>query len=99
MTNREVYEEKRRFVQELSAALSRVQIVDYIEYKNLDRQYMEFVRMVFIGGKTEYINVTGNSLRSILIEISRVINRQAAIGAVSDLRMQELVEHWWSEAV
>lgn len=99
MTNREVYEEKRRFVQELSAALSRAQIVDHIEYKNLDRQYMEFVRMVFIGGKTEYINVTGNSLRSILIEISRVINRQAAIGAVSDLRMQELVERWWSEAV
>lgn len=99
MTNREVYEEKRRFVQGLSATLSMAQIADHIEYKNLDKRYMEFVRLVFIGGKTEYINVTGNSLRSILIEISRVINRQAAIGSVADLKMQELVERWWSEAV
>lgn len=98
MTNREVYEEKHRFVQEIGAALSRAHLADGIEYKNLERQYMEYVRIIFLGGKTEYINVTGNSLRSIFIEISRVINKQAAIGSISDVRLQELIERWWNEA-
>lgn len=98
MTNRAVYEEKRQFVQELSGTLARAQIADKIEYKNLDRQYMEYVRIIFLGGKTEYINVTGNSIRSIFIEISRVINKQSAIGSVADMKLQELIERWWSEA-
>ena len=98
MTNRAVYEEKRQFVQELSGTLARAQIADKIEYKNLDRQYMEYVRIIFLGGKTEYINVTGNSLRSIFVEISRVINKQSAIGSVADMKLQELIERWWSEA-
>lgn len=98
MTNREVYEEKRQFVQELSGTLARAQIADKIEYKNLDRQYMEYVRIIFLGGKTEYINVTGNSIRSIFIEISRVINKQSAIGSIADMKLQELIERWWSEA-
>ena len=98
MTNREVYEEKRQFVQELSGTLARAQIADNIEYKNLDRQYMEYVRIIFLGGKTEYINVTGNSIRSIFVEISRVINKQSAIGSIADMKLQELIERWWSEA-
>lgn len=98
MTNRAVYEEKRQFVQELSGTLARAQIADKIEYKNLDRQYMEYVRIIFLGGKTEYINVTGNSIRSIFIEISRVINKQSAIGSIADMKLQELIERWWSEA-
>ena len=98
MTNRAVYEEKRQFVQELSGTLARAQIADKIEYKNLDRQYMEYVRIIFVGGKTEYINVTGNSIRSIFIEISRVINKQSAIGSVADMKLQELIERWWREA-
>ncbi len=98
MTNREVYEEKRQFVQELSGTLARAQIADKIEYKNLDRQYMEYVRIIFLGGKTEYINVTGNSIRSIFVEISRVINKQSAIGSIADMKLQELIERWWSEA-
>ena len=98
MTNREVYEEKRQFVQELSGTLARAQIADKIEYKNLDRQYMEYVRIIFLGGKTEYINVTGNSIRSIFVEISRVINKQSAIGSVADMKLQELIERWWREA-
>lgn len=98
MTNREVYEEKRQFVQELSGTLARAQIADKIEYKNLNRQYMEYVRIIFLGGKTEYINVTGNSIRSIFVEISRVINKQSAIGSIADMKLQELIERWWSEA-
>lgn len=98
MTNREVYEKKRQFVQELSGTLARAQIADKIEYKNLDRQYMEYVRIIFLGGKTEYINVTGNSIRSIFVEISRVINKQSAIGSIADMKLQELIERWWSEA-
>lgn len=98
MTNRAVYEEKRQFVQELSGTLARAQIADKIEYKNLDRQYMEYVRIIFLGGKTEYINVTGNSIRSIFVEISRVINKQSAIGSVADMKLQELIERWWREA-
>lgn len=98
MTNRAVYEEKRQFVQELSGTLARAQIAEKIEYKNLDRQYMEYVRVIFLGGKTEYINVTGNSIRSIFIEISRVINKQSAIGSVADMKLQELIERWWREA-
>lgn len=97
MTNREVYEEKRQFVQELSGTLARAQIADKIEYKNLDRHYLEYVRIIFLGGKTEYINVTGNSLKSIFVEISRVINGQAAIGSTADLRMQDLIDKWWNE--
>lgn len=97
MTNREIYEEKRHFVQDLSVTLARAQLVDYMEYKNLDKQYLEFVRMVFLGGKVEYLNVTCNSLKSIFIEISRVINGQAAIGSTADLRMQELIDRWWNE--
>ena len=98
MTNREVYEEKRHFVQDLSVTLARAQLVDHIEYKNLGRQYREYVRMIFLGGRAEYINVTGNSLKSIFVEISRVINGQAAIGINADFRMQELIERWWNEA-
>lgn len=98
MTNREVYEEKRQFIQELSGTLARAQIADKIEYKNLDRHYMEYVRIIFLGGKTEYINVTGNSIRSIFVEISRVINKQSAIGSIADMKLQELIERWWSEA-
>ena len=98
MTNREVYEEKRQFVQELSGTLARAQIADKIEYKNLDRQYMEYVRIIFLEGKTEYINVTGNSIRSIFVEISRVINTQSAIGSITDMKLQELIERWWREA-
>lgn len=98
MTNREVYEEKRHFVQDLSITLAKAQLVDHIEYKNLDRQYMEFVRIIFLGGKTEYINVTGNSIRSIFVEIARVINKQSAIGSIADMKLQELIERWWSEA-
>lgn len=98
MTNRAVYEEKRQFVQELSGTLARAQIADKIEYKNLDRQYMEYVRIIFLGGKTEYINVTGISIRSIFVEISRVINKQSAIGSVADMKLQELIERWWREA-
>lgn len=98
MTNRAVYEEKRQFVQELSGTLARAQIADKIEYKNLDRQYMEYVRIIFLGGKTEYINVTGSSIRSIFVEISRVINKQSAIGSVADMKLQELIERWWREA-
>lgn len=97
MINREVYEEKRNFVQDLSVTLARAQLVDHMEYKNLDKQYLEFVRMVFLGGRVEYINVTGNSLKSIFVEIARVINGQAAIGSNADLRMQELIDRWWDE--
>lgn len=97
MINREVYEEKRNFVQDLSVILARAQLVDHMEYKNLDKQYLEFVRMVFLGGRAEYINVTGNSLKSIFVEIARVINGQAAIGSNADLRMQELIDRWWDE--
>lgn len=97
MINREVYEEKRNFVQDLSVILARAQLVDHMEYKNLDKQYLEFVRMVFLGGRVEYINVTGNSLKSIFVEIARVINGQAAIGSNADLRMQELIDRWWDE--
>lgn len=97
MINREVYEEKRNFVQDLSVILARTQLVDHMEYKNLDKQYLEFVRMVFLGGRVEYINVTGNSLKSIFVEIARVINGQAAIGSNADLRMQELIDRWWDE--
>lgn len=97
MINREVYEEKRNFAQDLSAILARAQLLDHMEYKNLDKQYLEFVRMVFLGGRVEYINVTGNSLKSIFVEIARVINGQAAIGSNADLRMQELIDRWWDE--
>lgn len=98
MNSREVYEEKKNFVDELSRTLARAQLAEKVEYKNLDRQYLEFVRMTFLGGKTEYVNVTGNSLKSIFIEISRVINGQEAIGSTSDLKMQGLIDNWWDNA-
>ena len=99
MINREVYEEKSRFVKDLERVLAKAQLAAAIEYKNLEKQYMEYIRITFLGGSTEYINVTGDSIRSIFVEISRVINRQAAIGSVTDLRMKDMIERWWSEAV
>lgn len=88
-------EEKKAFVGKLSELVREVdRDILSVEYKCMPDRYMEVVRIRYTT-VDRYINVTGDSLRTILIDVARELNGQDAIGAVTDPRHAELIGAWW----
>lgn len=94
--NREI-EKKKAFTGRLSALVREIdEDIQSIEYRCFPSKYSEIVRIHYNGGD-RIINVTGDSLRSILVEVARELNGQNAVGAVTDPRYAELIDKWWAE--
>ena len=88
-------EEKKAFVGKLSELVREVdRDILSVEYKCMPDKYMEVARIRYTT-MNRYINVTGDSLRTILIDVARELNGQDAIGAVTDPRHVELIRAWW----
>lgn len=102
MNSRSIMERKKAFVTKISDAIAESNAagwdVEKIEYKCLRKQYSEFVRISYKEGTQQLINVTGNSERSILVEIARELNGQMAIGSITDPRHAAMIESWWNDA-
>lgn len=90
-------EKKREFTEKLSELLQEADPdIRAAEYRCFPDKYSEMVRITYTGAE-RIINVTGNSLRSIMVEIARELNGQDAIGAVTDPRHAELIKEWWRD--
>ena len=88
-------EEKKAFVAKMSELVREVDgDIESVEYKCMPDKYMEVARIRYTT-MDRYINVTGDSLRTILIDVARELNGQNAIGAVTDPRHAQLIETWW----
>ena len=55
------------------------------------------MRINYTGGEYEYINVTGNSIGYIGLEIAKAINHQDTDGQAQDSKMVALWDKWWKE--
>lgn len=93
-----IYLEKQGFVAEFGETLWRVPYVDTIEYRRIKDKYTELVRINYTGGEYEYINVTGNSIGYIALEIAKAINHQYTDGQAHTIKMVELWDKWWNES-
>lgn len=92
-----VIEKKRAFTEKLSELLNEMDPdIKGVEYRCFPDKYSEMVRITYTGAE-RIINVTGNSLRSIMVEVARELNGQKAIGAVTDPRHAELIKGWWRD--
>lgn len=88
-------EEKKAFVAKMSELVREVdRDIESVEYKCMPDKYMEVARIRYTT-MDRYINVTGDSLRTILIDVARELNGQNAIGAVTDPRHAQLIETRW----
>ena len=88
-------EEKKAFVGKLSELVRDVDNdILSIEYKCMPDKYMEVARIRYTT-MDRYINVTGDSLRTILVDVARELNGQNAVGAVTDPSHAGLIEMWW----
>ena len=88
-------EEKKAFVGKLSELVREVDgDILAVEYKCMPDKYMEVIRIRYTT-MDRYINVTGDSLRTILVDVARELNGQNAVGAVTDPRHAGLIEMWW----
>lgn len=94
---KEIYLEKQGFVAEFGETLWRVPYVDTIEYRRIESKYTELVKIAYTGGEYEFINVTGNSIAYIGLEIMKAINLQDTEGQAQDSKMVELWDKWWKE--
>ena len=92
-----IYLEKQGFVAEFGETLWRVPYVDTIEYRRIESKYTELVKITYTGGEYEFINVTGNSIAYIGLEIMKAINLQDTEGQAQDSKMVELWDKWWKE--
>lgn len=95
---KDIYEEKMKFVADYGETLWRVPYVDTIEYRHIKDKYTELVRINYTGGEYEYINVTGNSIGYIALEIAKAINHQDTDGQAHTIKMVELWDKWWNES-
>lgn len=92
-------EQKKAFTGKLSALVEEIdQDIEAVEYRCFPDKYSEIIRIRYAGGVTRIINVTANSLRSILVEVARELNGQDAIGVITDPRHVELINGWWKDA-
>lgn len=102
MNSKGIMERKKVFVAKISDAITESNSagwnIEKIEYQCLRKQYSEFVRISYKDGARQLVNVTGNSERSILVEIARELNGQMAIGSTTDPRHAALIESWWNDA-
>ena len=90
-------ENKKAFVGKLSALVHEIDPdIKSVEYRCFPEKYSEIVR-IYYGFGSRIINVTGDSLRTILVEIARELNGQNAVGAIVDPRHAELIVKWWAE--
>ena len=90
-------EQKKAFTAKLSALVKDIDWdIEGVEYRCFPDKYTEVIR-VYYEGMDRIINVTGNSLRSIFVEVAREINGQDAVGAITDPRHAELIRTWWKE--
>lgn len=81
----EVYEEKRRFVRKLEEALLYLDEIRGVEYRASDEMYIEELVRIDWHGEYDphaYINVTLNSLESILKEVVSLIQEGWAVGQI-----------------
>ena len=92
-----VTEQKRAFTEKLSMLAQEADSsIKGIEYKCIPSKYSELLR-IYYNGSERIINVTGNSLLSIFVEVARELNGQDAIGAITDPKHAELIKKWWLE--
>ncbi|MCI7686601.1 MAG: hypothetical protein MSS24_07835 [Clostridiales bacterium] len=84
ITKEMVYDEKRRFVRKLEEALLCLDEIRGIDYRVSSEKCIELVRIDWHGegDPHEYINVTLNSLESILQEVMSLIAEGWAIGQI-----------------
>lgn len=84
ITQEYVYKEKRLFVKKLEEALLYLDEIRGVEYRASSENYIELVRIDWHGegDPHEYINVTANSLRSILGEVMSLIQKGWAFGQI-----------------
>ncbi len=74
----QVYEEKERFVALLSAVFVEFKKVESLRYKKEGHEEMVYVRHA--NGYVEKIDVTGNSLIAISMEINRLLYGERPVG-------------------
>lgn len=99
-TIEEVYEEKRQFVKKLEEALLYLDEIRGVDYRVSSSKYIELIRIDWHGegDPHEYINVTLNSLESILEEVMSLIQEGWAVGLVRNpWRGDELWEELGTE--
>lgn len=89
--------EKKNFVESISNALVFLEEPVKVQYKSFPDQYQEYLKLTYTGGNYEFINVTGDSLKTIFIEIAAAVNNQPR-SIVVDMRMLDLVDTWWNAA-
>lgn len=93
-----MYIEKRQFVEKLNDALSMLPDIEEVEYRNIRDKYSEFLRITRASGEQIYINVTGNSLEAIALEISRELLGISTDAIVSHEAHRAIVEGWFEAA-
>ena len=93
-----VIDEKKIFAEKLSELVLLIGDPDIqaVEYKYFPDKYSELIRIRY-STLDRFINVTGDSMRSILVEVARELNGQDAVGAIRDPRHAELLEKWWTD--
>lgn len=94
-----VYEEKRRFVDELNGPLSVMPDFDVIEYARDYIQGDEYIRIKDKLGYAYYVNVTGNSEAAILQEVARIMLGQRAYGFVTSTDKKRAIAPMFRKAV
>ena len=92
-----VYREKKEFVEALNRALKMVPSVEGVEYKRIAGRYTEIVKITWVGGGYEYINVTGDSLSAICAEIGVAIGGRIPVGFMPTLKHAQAIDKWWNE--
>ena len=90
-----VYAEKKEFVSKLKPALKILPEVEDIRYEYFPNKYVEYVRITWAGGYEEYIDVTGDSLTSILYEIGMLISGRRPVGIIDNLDHKIMLEEWF----
>lgn len=82
----DIYEQKKQYVEKtLTMAVIAVEAdVNYLSYDRKSNLYgsTETVTITYLGGHTDKINVTGNSLLAILHEVVREIDGHHAYGHI-----------------
>lgn len=90
-------ERKKAFTRKLSELVQEMDPdIKSVEYRCFPDKYSEIIRISYSSSE-RLINVTANSLRSIMVEVARELNGQDAIGAIKDPRHAQLIRQWWNE--
>lgn len=92
---KDIYEEKRRFVRLLAAALRMMPEIEDVEYFRFET-HEEYVRITQKKGR-DYVCVSADSLEAIMKDITKALERRPDSALIRSEHHANLIDRWIEE--